>query len=50
MATYDTFWHLGLQLKLLKVLACHPMINFNMELLHSRSFVLYTSEKRGTRA
>jgi len=48
-AAYDTAWHLGLHLKPLKVLACQPMINFIMELLHSRSFVLYTSDGQASR-
>jgi len=37
-AAYDTIWHLGLHL------TCQPMVNFIMELLYSRSFVLYTSD------
>jgi len=40
---FNTVWHLSLQLKLLKVLACQPMVNFIMELLYSRFFVLQNS-------
>jgi len=48
-AAYDTVWHLGLHLKLLKVLACQPMLNFIMELLYSRSFEQYTSDGQASR-
>jgi len=48
-AAYETVWHLGLHLKLLKVLACQPMVNFIMELPYSRSFVLYTSDGQASR-
>jgi len=48
-AAYHTVWHLGLHLKLLKARACQPMVNFITELLYSRSFVLYTSDRRASR-
>jgi len=48
-AAYDTVLHLGLHLKLLKVLTCQPMVDFVMELLYPRSFVLYTSDGQASR-
>jgi len=48
-AAYDTVCHLGLQLNFLKVLACQPIVNFIMELLCSRSFVLFTRDRYASR-
>ena len=43
-STYDTVWHKGLHLKLLKSIRCKQMTDFIMELLCNRSFVLCTSD------
>jgi len=48
-AAHDIVWHLGLQLKLLKIRACQSMVSFIVELLYSRSFVLYTSGGQASR-
>ena len=43
-AAYDTVWHRGLHLKLQRLLSCSHLTDFIMELLYTRSFVLYTSD------
>ena len=42
-ATYDTVWHRGLHLKLLKIIPDWYMVKFIMETLTNRSFTLKTN-------
>ena len=42
-ATYDTVWHRGLHLKLLKIIPDRHMVKFTMEMLTNRSFTLKTN-------
>ena len=48
-AAYDTVWHRGLHLKLQRLLSCSHLTDFIMELLYTRSFVLYTSDGQRSR-
>ena len=43
-AAYDTVWHRGLHLKLLRIIPDRHMVRFIMEMLSNRSFVLQTSD------
>ena len=43
-AAYDTVWHQGLRVKLQRMLTSNHLINFIMELLYTRSFMLFTSD------
>ena len=43
-AAYDTVWHRGLTLKLLRMLPYRQTMHFIVELTSNRSFVLKTSE------
>ena len=45
-AAYDTVWHRGLNLKLLNVFPDKSLANFIMNMISSRSFVLYLSEEK----
>ena len=48
-AAYATVWHQGLHLKLQRLLSCSHLTDFIMELLYTRSFVLYTSDGQRSR-
>ena len=48
-AAYDTVWHRGLNLKLLKVIPDKSLVNFIMNMISSRSFVLYLGEEKSKR-
>lgn len=48
-AAYDTVWHRGLHLKLLRVIPDRHMVRFIMERLPNRSFVLQTSDSQTSR-
>ena len=48
-AAYDTVWHRGLHLKLLKTIPDRHMVNFIMEMLSNRSFILQTSNGQRSR-
>ena len=48
-AAYDTVWHIGLNLNLLKVIPDKSLVNFIMNMISSRSFVLYLSEEKSKR-
>ncbi|KAL6491091.1 hypothetical protein MHYP_G00014360 [Metynnis hypsauchen] len=43
-ATYDTLWHRGLHLKLLRTIPDWHMVRFIMEMLVNRNFIVYTSD------
>ena len=43
-AAYDTVWHRGLHLKLLRIIPDRHMVCFIMEMLSNRSFVVHTSD------
>ena len=42
-AAYDTVWHRGLHLKLLRIIPDRHMVGFIMEMLSNRSFVVHTN-------
>ena len=48
-AAYDTVWHRGLHLKLLRTITDRHMVKFIMETLSNRSFVLQTSDGQRSR-
>ena len=48
-AAYDTVWHRGLHMKLLRAIPDRHMVGFIMEMLPNRSFVVYTSEGQRSR-
>ena len=48
-AAYDTVWHHGLTLKLLRMLPDINMVHFIVELISNRSFVLKTSDGQQSR-
>lgn len=48
-AAYDTVWHRGLTLKLLRMLPDRHMVHFIVELISNRSFVLKTSDGQQSR-
>ena len=48
-AAYDTVWHHGLHLKLLKTIPDRHMVKFIMEMLTNRSFILKTSDGQCSR-
>ena len=48
-AAYDTVWHRGLHLKLLRTIPDRHMVNFIMEMLSNRSFTLQTSDGQRSR-
>ena len=48
-AAYDTVWHRGLNIKLLKVIPDKSLVNFIMNMISSRSFVLYLGEEKSKR-
>ena len=48
-AAYDTVWHRGLYLKLLRTILDRHMVNFIMKMLSNRSFVLRTSDGQCSR-
>ncbi|KAJ3589190.1 hypothetical protein NHX12_010037, partial [Muraenolepis orangiensis] len=48
-AAYDTVWHRGLHLKLLRTIPDRHMVNFIMEMLSNRSFILQTSDGQRSR-
>ena len=48
-ASYDTVWHRGLTLKLLRMLPDRHMVHFIVELISNRSFVLKTSDGQQSR-
>ena len=43
-AAYDTVWHRGDHLKLLRIIPDRHMVGFIMEMLSDRSFVVHTSD------
>ena len=43
-AAYNSVWHKGLHLNLIKCIRCKHMTDFIMDLLYTRSFVLSTSD------
>ena len=43
-AAYDTVWHRGLHLKLLRIIPDRHMLGFIMDMLSNRSFVVHTSD------
>ena len=46
---YDTVWHRGLHLKLLRIIPDRHMVGFIMEMLSNRSFVVHTSDGQRSR-
>jgi len=48
-AAYDTVWHRGLTLKLLRILPDRRMVKYIVELISSRSFILKTSDGQQSR-
>ena len=48
-AAYDTVWHRGLHLKLLRTIPDRHMVKFIMEMLSNRSFTLRTSDDQRSR-
>ena len=48
-AAYDTVWHRGLHLKLLRIIPDRHMVGFIMEMLSNRSFVVHTSDGQRSR-
>ena len=48
-AAYDTVWHRGLNLKLLKVIPDKSLVNFIINMISSRSFVLCLGEEKSKR-
>ena len=48
-AAYDTVWHRGLHLKLLRTIPDRHMVRFIMEMLSNRSFVVHTSDGQRSR-
>ena len=48
-AAYDTVWHRGLHMKLLRIIPDRHMVGFIMEMLSNRSFVVYTSDGQHSR-
>ena len=48
-AAYDTVWHRGLHLKLLRTIPDRHTVNFIMEMLSNRSFILQTSDGQRSR-
>ena len=48
-AAYDTVWHRGLHLNLLRIIPDRHMVGFIMEMLSNRSFVVPTSDGQRTR-
>ena len=48
-AAYDTVWHCGLHLKLLRTIPDKHMVSFIMELLSNRSVILKTSDNQRSR-
>ncbi|KAJ3605934.1 hypothetical protein NHX12_027977 [Muraenolepis orangiensis] len=48
-AAYDTVWHRGLHLKLLRTIPDWHMVKFIMEMLSNRSFILRTSDGQRSR-
>ena len=48
-AAYDTVWHRGLHLKLLRIVPDRHMVGFIMEMLSNRSFVVHTSDGQRSR-
>ena len=49
-AAYDTVWHLGLRVKLQRMLTSNNQINFIIELLYTRSFTLFTCDGQKSRS
>ena len=48
-AAYDTLWHRGIHLKLLRITPERHMVGFIMEMLSNRSFVVHTSDGQRSR-
>ena len=48
-AAYDTVWHRGLHLKLLQLTPDRQIVNFVMEMLRNRRFILHTSDGQRSR-
>ena len=48
-APYDTVWHRGLHLKLLRTIMDRHMVGFIMEVLSNRCFVVHTSDGQRSR-
>lgn len=48
-AAYDTVWHCGLHLKLLRTIPHRHIVSFIMEMLANRSFTLRTSDGQWTK-
>ena len=48
-AAYDTVWHRGLHLKLLRIIPDRHMVGFIMEMLSNRSFVVHTNDGQRSR-
>ena len=48
-AVYDTMWHRGLHLKLLRTIPDRHMVGFIMEMLSNRSFIVHTSDGQRSR-
>ena len=48
-AAYDTVWHRGLHLKLLRIIPDRHMVGFIMEMLSNRSFVVHASDGQHSR-
>ena len=48
-AAYDTVWHRGLHLKLLRIIPDRHIVDFIMEMLSNRSFVVHTSDGQRSR-
>lgn len=46
---YDTIWHHGLHLKLLRTIPDRRMVKFPMEMLSNHSFILQTSDGQQSR-
>lgn len=48
-AAYDTVWHCGLHLKVLRTIPDRHMVKFLMEMLSNCSFILRTSDGQQSR-
>ena len=48
-AAYDTVWHRGLHLKLIRIIPDRHTVGFIMEMLSNRSFVVHTSDGQRSR-
>ena len=48
-AAYDTVWHRGLHLKLLRIIPDRHLVGFIMEMLSNRNFVVHTNDGQRSR-